>query len=87
VYARRNEELGRLALLCYCEVRAWARRAHEEQLAELAWALCAQSVPSSRSAFLGQVDTVIDELEHVCQRANIPATATELRRARHVGAA
>jgi hypothetical protein len=33
-YARRRGDLGRLALLLYCDVRRWARLAGEEELAE-----------------------------------------------------
>jgi hypothetical protein len=39
VYARRTADLGRLALLCYCEIRHWARLAGEERLAHLSCTL------------------------------------------------
>ena len=32
-YARRSADLGRLALLAYCEVRRWARLAADQDLA------------------------------------------------------
>ncbi|MDM0111262.1 hypothetical protein QTI66_03830 [Variovorax sp. J22R133] len=71
VYARRNADLGRLALLCYCEVKHWARLAGEERLAQLSGALVAEQPASDRTEFLGRVDAVIAELEDVCERAGI----------------
>jgi hypothetical protein len=38
-YARRSVDLGRLALLSYCEVRRWARLAGDEDLAAQAAAM------------------------------------------------
>jgi hypothetical protein len=67
-YARRREDLGRLALLCYCELRPWARQAQEKRLAELTWALSTSATPVTRTQFLQQVDLVIEELEEVCRR-------------------
>ena len=32
VYARRTADLGRLALLCYCEIRRWATFGRERAL-------------------------------------------------------
>jgi hypothetical protein len=77
-YARRQQNLGRLALLCYCELRPWARQAHENRLAELTWALSARSTPVSRSQFLEHVDVVIGELEEVCRRSGRSAAAESL---------
>lgn len=62
-YARRNGDLGRLALLAYCEVRRWARVAGEEDLAEQATVLITHSPQVSREAFLNQVDGLIVQLE------------------------
>lgn len=81
-HARRGQELGRLALLCYCEVRPWARSAKEERLAERAWTLSVQSVPTSRNAFLKKVDLLIAELEWACERAGLVDEAAILRLAR-----
>lgn len=64
-YARRTNDLGRLALLTYWEVRRWARCAHRDALAGLAAdAIMAQPHPS-RESFLALVDQVICELERV----------------------
>lgn len=62
-YARRQGDLGRLALLTYCEVRRWARLAHADELAQHASDLVAQHPYPSRDAFLTRVDQIIDELE------------------------
>lgn len=67
-YARRNGDLGRLALLAYCEVRRWARAAGENALAEQATVLVTHSPQASREAFLDQVDGLISELEEAHSR-------------------
>lgn len=73
-YARRTEDLGRLALLSYCEIRRWARLAGEQRLADLSWALVTDHPAGDRKAFLNQVDDVVTELERVCSRAGIQLT-------------
>ena len=69
-YARRNGDLGRLALLTYCEVRRWARLAHAEELAQHASDLVARHPHPSRDAFLTLVDEMIDELELIRTEAH-----------------
>ena len=64
-HARRSGNVGRLALLAYCEVRRWARQAGEQELAEHSAELVMQSPHSSRDEFLTRVDQLIDELESV----------------------
>lgn len=64
-HARRRGDLGRLALLAYCEVRRWARMAHAEELAQRASDLVARHPHPSRDAFLALVDQLIDELETI----------------------
>jgi hypothetical protein len=58
-------------LLCYCEIRHWARLAGEERLAELSCALIAEQPARDRKEFLGRVDDVISELQDVCDRAGL----------------
>jgi hypothetical protein len=82
LHARRKLDLPRLATLCYCEIRPWARCADERSLAEMSWALCTQSPPLNRVAFLSQVDSLIEELEHACERAGFADVAGSLRDAR-----
>ena len=67
-YARRRGDLGRLALLAYCEVRRWARQAGEPELAASSLALITDSPPPTRSEFLHRVDDLIQELEEARER-------------------
>ena len=67
-HARRTDELGRLALLIYCEVRCWARQADEPGLAEYAGAMFTEQPHQSRTAFLAQVDFLIQQLEGISQK-------------------
>jgi hypothetical protein len=72
-YARRGADLGRLALLAYCEVRRWARMAGEEALAKHSSDLITHSPHASREEFLAEVDDLIVELEQVRSRVVAPA--------------
>ncbi len=67
-HARRVGNVGRLALVAYCEVRRWARQAGEQALAEHSAELVMQSPHPSRDEFLSRVDDLIDELESVRRR-------------------
>lgn len=69
-HARKRGDLGRLALLAYCEVRRWARLAGEQQLAEHSAGLITQAPLTSRDEFLTHVDVLILELEQA--RARFP---------------
>jgi hypothetical protein len=82
-HARRHENLGRLALLCYCELRPWARHAREDRLAELTWALSTRATPDSRALFLRRVDVVIQELAAICHRSGRMETAEFLLASRN----
>ena len=62
-HARRSGDLGRLALLLYCEVRRWARQAGEQHLAEHSSDLMTHSPCANRDEFLAQADGIISELE------------------------
>ncbi len=64
-HARRRGDLGRLALLAYCEVRRWARMAGDQRLAEHSSELITHGPHASREEFLAQVDDLIGELERV----------------------
>jgi len=63
VHARRQGDLGRLALVAYCEARRWARDAGKTALAEMASEMITRSPHSSREAFLRQIDALIEELQ------------------------
>jgi hypothetical protein len=67
-HARKRGDLGRLALLAYCEVRRWARLAGEQQLAERSAGLITQSPLTSREEFLNHVDSLILDLEQARAR-------------------
>ncbi|HEY1393490.1 MAG TPA: hypothetical protein VFV25_08930, partial [Methylibium sp.] len=62
---RRTEDLGRLALLTYWEVRRWARTARQELLAEHSAEVITEHPHASRLAFLKLIDGVIAELEDI----------------------
>ncbi len=64
-YARRHDELGRLALLAYCEVRSWARQAGEPAIAEHSTQIFTQDPCVSKQAFLAKVDLLITALERL----------------------
>jgi hypothetical protein len=72
-HARRSGDLGRLALLCYCEVRRWARHAWEPELAERAAHMITASPHASRKTFLADVDALIEGLEKAQRRVEAAA--------------
>ena len=65
VRARHDGDLGRLALLAYCEVRRWARTAGEGDLAVHAGSLVIDSPQPNREAFLAAIDELIRSLERL----------------------
>lgn len=69
-YARKRGDLGRLALLSYCEVRRWARLAAEAEVAEHSSELFAHGSYASRDEFLLQMDKLIGELEQAHARVS-----------------
>ena len=77
-HARRHQELGRLALLAYCEVRSWARQAGESDIAEHSAQIFTQDPCVSKSDFLAKVDVLIAALEHL--KSTYPACAANQAR-------
>ena len=72
-FARRRNDLGRLALLAYCDVRRWARQAEAKELARRSSALINNFPHASRDDFLDDVDALIAELERTrCSMAQAP---------------
>src|SRR3954451_13730119 len=67
-HARRGGDLGRLALLSYCEVRRWARTAGEAEVAAHSSAIFTEAPHASREVFLDHIDHLIDELEQIKPR-------------------
>jgi hypothetical protein len=64
-HARRSGDVGRLALLSYCDVRRWARVAHHELLARHSQQLVLECPYANREEFLSAVDRLIAETEQV----------------------
>jgi hypothetical protein len=62
-FARRRGDLGRLALLSYCEVRRWTRMAGCQVLAEHSSEMVTNAAPASED-FLARIDSLIAELEN-----------------------
>jgi hypothetical protein len=62
-FARRSGDLGRLALLAYCEVRRWARVAGEQELVRHSSEIINHVPHASREEFMAEVDELIVELE------------------------
>jgi hypothetical protein len=83
-HARRQGDLGRLALLAYCEVRRWARQSGELDVAAHSAAMITEEPHASRDAFLEQIDSLIFELAQVHARfgtAGTPAMMPRVERA------
>lgn len=68
-HARRQGDLGRMALVAFCDVRRWARQAGEREIADLAAAMFSGEPHASRTAFLDAVDGLIDALTQAQMRA------------------
>lgn len=62
-YARKHDDLGRLALLAYCEVKGWARRAGKPDVADQALQMFAENPCLSKDGFLAGIDCLIATLE------------------------
>jgi hypothetical protein len=84
-HARRSGDLGRLALIAYCEVRRWAREAGEPRLAEHASGVITGSPHSSREIFLREIDDLIVELQQVRPKYADGPTMPRARLAEHSG--
>jgi hypothetical protein len=71
-HARRIGDMGRLALLAYCEVRRWARQAGEAELADRSTELITRHPHASRDQFMEQIDGLILALEQAHTRVVNP---------------
>ena len=69
-HARRTGDMGRLALLAYCEVRRWARQAGEAELADRSTELITRHPHASRDQFMEQIDDLIEALEQAHTRVS-----------------
>ena len=81
-HARRRGDLGRLALIAYCDVRRWARQAAEFDIARRSMAMFTDEPHASREAFLDKVDTLLHDLEQLRSRMQsaLPASPPASRR-------
>ena len=70
--ARAQGDLGKLALLCYCELRRWARDAGESELAAHCTGLITGRPHASRQAFLTDIDALISELAALQSKFALP---------------
>ncbi len=64
-HARKHGDLGRLALLAYCDARSWARQAGVLSVAEYSMAMFSEEPHQSREVFLARIDHLIEELKRV----------------------
>lgn len=69
-HARRTGDMGRLALLAYCEVRRWARQAGEPELADRSTRLITRHPCANRDQFMEQIDGLIQDLERAHLRVS-----------------
>lgn len=72
-FARQHEQLGRLALLAYCDVKRWARQAGKSDVADLALRMFAERPSLNKGDFLRGVDQLLGLLqwhESEFQRSN-----------------
>ena len=74
-HARRTGDLGRLALIAYCDVRRWARQAGEFDIARHSMSMFTDEPHASRDAFLEKVDMLLNDLERVQARLQPELTA------------
>jgi hypothetical protein len=72
-HARKGGDMGRLALIAYCEVRRWARLAGEPDVAQRSSAMITVSPHASKQAFLAEIDELIRELEQLQPKFVAPA--------------
>jgi hypothetical protein len=80
-FARRRGDLGRLALLAYCEVQRWARVAGERELAKHSSEIINHIPHASREEFMAEVDELIVELEqvHFCVVSGVSIRTADTR--------
>lgn len=62
-YARKHDQLGRLALLAYCEVKGWARQAGKPEVAAIALRMFSENPCLSKSEFLQSIDGLVATLQ------------------------
>ena len=61
--ARENQQLGKLALLAYCDVKRWARQAGRTDVAEQAFRMFSERASISKDDFLREIDAMVGALQ------------------------
>lgn len=62
-FARKHEQLGRLALLAFCDVKRWARLAGKHEVADTALRMFSSIPCINKVDFLQSIDKLIEMLE------------------------
>jgi hypothetical protein len=62
-FARQHEQLGRLALLAYCDVKRWARQAGKADVADMVLRMFADQPCQSKDDFLRGIDQLLGSLK------------------------
>jgi len=62
-FARKNEQLGRLALLAYCDVKRWARQAGKSDVADIVLRMFADKPCPTKEDFLRGIDQLLGSLQ------------------------
>ena len=74
-HARRTGDLGRLALIAYCDLRRWARQVGETSLSAQAGSLLTDVPHPTREAFLARVDDLIQQTIRIQASLSTPQAA------------
>lgn len=59
LFARECEQLGKLALLAYCDVKRWARETGRSDVAEMSVRLVSESASMDKQTFLRGIDGLL----------------------------
>jgi hypothetical protein len=62
-FCRRNEQVGRLAFLAFCDVKAWARSAGNADVAHTVHQMFLETPYRNKNGFLAEIDNLISTLE------------------------
>jgi hypothetical protein len=62
-FVRKHDQIGRLALLAYCEAKGWARWAGKHDVSDKALEMFSQSPYHTKQEFLKEVNNLIAALE------------------------
>jgi hypothetical protein len=62
-FARKYDQIGRLALLAYCEAKGWARWSGKRDVADKALEMFSQSPYNTKQEFLEDINNLIATLE------------------------